>query len=334
LSSPIHDLLFKVFFIIFFKFYNYLYIKSYFQLMHILFMGTGGSWPSREFNVPAIAVKIHSEILLFDCGEGTQRQFMQSQFSFMQISKIFISHFHGDHFLGLSGLIQSMNLNDRTADLEIFGPVGTIETVSTLLRLGYFAPAFKIFLHELKDTETMKFDKYNITAFNVDHGVPALGFILHEHTRPGRFSLKKAKSLGIPKGPLYRKLQAGRTIKVNGKTIKPSQVLGKSRPGRKLAYSGDTRPSKAVIKHASGADVLIHDACLDSSLEKKADSYGHSTAQQAAEVAKAAKVKVLFLIHHSPRYKKLEVLENEAKSVFRMSFAATDFLDYEVKYSK
>jgi ribonuclease Z len=302
--------------------------------MHILFLGTGGSWPSREYNVPAIAVKLGSEIILFDCGEGTQRQFMQSKFSFMQITKIFISHFHGDHFLGLSGLVQSMNLNDRTEELNIYGPEGTIDTVSTLLKLGYFTPGFKIILHELGDTETINFKKYEITSFNVDHDIPALGFVLHEHKRPGKFSLKKAKTLDIPKGPLFRKLQSGKSIKINGKTITPDMVMGKPRRGRKLVYSGDTRPCNSVINYATGADVLIHDACLDSSLEAKANNYGHSTAKQAAEVAKKAKAKVLFLIHHSPRYKDLGVLEKEAVSIFKMSFAAVDFLDYEVKYRK
>jgi ribonuclease Z len=301
--------------------------------MHVLFLGTGGSWPCKDFNVPAIAVKLGSEILLFECGEGTQRQFMQSKFSFMQVSKIFISHFHGDHFLGISGLIQSMNLNDRKADLDIFGPRGTIKTVGTLLNLGYFKPGFKITLHEMKDSEIIEFENYDISAFSVDHDVPTLGFVLEEHARPGRFSLKKANALGIPKGPLYRQLQAGKTIKVNGKTIEPDMVLGSSRPGRKLVYSGDTRPCKAVTEYAKGADVLIHDGCLDTSLSKKAKRYGHSTAAQAAEVASRAKVKKLFLIHHSPRYKDLSILENEAKTVFANTDAATDFMEYQIKFS-
>ena len=302
--------------------------------MQILFLGTGGSWPCKEFNVPAIAVKLGPEIILFECGEGTQRQFMQSIFSFMQVTKIFISHYHGDHFLGLSGLIQSMNLNDRTANLDIYGPRGTIKIVSTLLSLGYFSPGFKIKLHELNDSEVVNFNMYGIKAFDVDHGIPALGFVLEEHMRPGKFNLQKAKSLGIPKGPLYRKIQSGQTIKVGDKTITPDKVLGPPRPGRKIVYSGDTKPCDAVVKNANNADVLIHDACLDSSLEAKAAAYGHSTAHQAAEIAKKAKVKVLFLIHHSPRYKDLSILEEEAKKVFKMSFAAVDFLEYKVKLLK
>lgn len=302
--------------------------------MEILFLGTGGSWPCKEYNVPAIAIKLNNEIILFDCGEGTQRQFMMSKYSFMRVTKIFISHFHGDHFLGLSGMIQTMNLNDRTADLEIYGPKGTIKTISSLLSLGYFTPGFKIIIHDLKDGEVIGFNKYDIKAFSVDHGVPAFGYALLEHARPGKFNLKKAKTLGIPPGPLYRKLQSGKTISIKGKKITPDLVLGPPRPGRKIVYSGDTKPCPTVIKQAKLADVLIHDACLDSELEDKAASYGHSTAAQAAEIAKAAKVKVLFLIHHSPRYKDLSVLENEAKKIFRMSLAAIDFLEYVVKYSK
>jgi ribonuclease Z len=302
--------------------------------MHILFLGTGGSWPCKEYNVPAIAIRIDNEILLFECGEGTQRQFMHSKFSFMQVSKIFISHYHGDHFLGLPGLIQSMNLNNRDSDLEIYGPKGTIQIISTLLSLGYFSPGFEIKLFELEPPEIVKFDTYSVRSFEVDHGIPALGFVLEENERPGKFNLKKAKSLGIPKGPLYRKLQSGRTITVNGKKITPAMVLGPTRRGRKIVYSGDTKPTNEVIKASKTADVLIHDACLDSSLEEKAAAYGHSTAKQAAEIAKKAKAEVLFLIHHSPRYKDLDVLENEAKEVFKMSFSAVDFLEYEVKLPK
>ena len=230
--------------------------------MKILFLGTGGSWPCKEYNVPAIAIKKEHEILLFDCGEGTQRQFMQSKFSFMQVSKIFISHFHGDHFLGLPGLIQSMNLNDRTADLEIYGPINTINIISTLLNLGYFSPNYKIKLFELGDSDVVEFKKYNVTAFNVDHGIPALGFVLEEHARPGKFNLSNAKSLGIPEGPKYRKLQSGKSVTVSGNKITPEMVLGPPRPGRKIVYSGDTKPSKKIIKYAASADVLIHDACL------------------------------------------------------------------------
>lgn len=302
--------------------------------MELLFLGTGGSWPCREFNVPAVAIKLDDEIILFDCGEGTQRQFMISKYSFMRVSKVFISHFHGDHFLGLPGLIQSMNLNDRTSALEIYGPSGTIKTISTLLTLGYFAPGFKIKLYDLKNNETVSFNKYDVTAFDVDHGIPAFGYVLEEHQRPGKFNLEKAKQLGIPKGPLYRKLQSGKSIKVNNKTITPNMVLGPPRPGRKVVYSGDTKPCASVIENASHADVLIHDACLDSSLEAKAEAYGHSTAQQAAQVAKNAKVQVLFLIHHSPRYTDVSILEDEAKKIFKMSFAAVDFLEYKIKYPK
>jgi ribonuclease Z len=301
--------------------------------MELLFLGTGGSWPCKEFNVPAVAVKLGPEIILFDCGEGTQRQFMISPYSFMRISKIFITHYHGDHFLGLSGLIQSMNLNDRTAKLEIYGPKGTIQIVTTMLSLGYFAPGFKITIFELADNEVVKFDGYDVIGFKVDHNVPAFGYVLEENSRPGKFNVKLAKELKIPKGPLYRKLQSGKSIEINGKKITPEMVLGPPRCGRKIVISGDTKPCEAVIKNAKDADVLIHDACLDSSLEVKAAAYGHSTARQAAEVAKKAKAKLLFLIHHSPRYKDLSILEEEAKAVFENSIAAVDFLTYQVRFS-
>jgi len=300
--------------------------------MQIIFLGTSCMIPTKQRNTSAILLRYKNENILLDCGEGTQRQFMMSKYSFMRITKIFITHYHGDHFLGLSGLIQSMNLNDRENDLEIYGPPGTIQTISTMLRLGYFGAGFKIMLHDLKDNEAVTFDKYDVKAFQVDHSVPTFGYVLQEHTRPGKFNLKKAKALGIPAGPLYRKLQSGKSIEINGKKITPDMVLGPPRCGRKIVISGDTKPCEAVIKNAKDADVLIHDACLDSSLEAKAAAYGHSTARQAAEVAKKAKAKLLFLIHHSPRYKDLSILEEEAKAVFENSVAAVDFLTYQVRF--
>ncbi|MFW9882417.1 MAG: ribonuclease Z [Candidatus Thorarchaeota archaeon] len=303
--------------------------------MEVLFLGVGEACDPAEPNTSLLLKDIGSQkTLLLDCGFSTPHQYFKIVAEVEELEAVWISHFHGDHFLGLSGMIQTMNLNDRTYDLEIYGPKGTIKTVTSLLNLGYFSPGFKIIIHDLKEDEIVKFDKYDIKAFPVEHGIPAFGYSLLEHARAGKFNLKKAKKLGIPPGPLYRKLQSGKTIALKGQKIKPESVLGPPRPGRKIVYSGDTKPCPAMIKNASQADVLIHDACLDSELEEKAANYGHSTAAQAAEIAKAAKVKVLFLIHHSPRYKDLSILENEAKKIFRMSLSATDFLEYVVKYPK
>ena len=302
--------------------------------LYIHFLGTGGSWPTVQRNVTAIAIKRGGEIILFDCGEGTQRQFQKSKLSYMQITKIFITHFHGDHFLGLPGFIQTLQLNDREQPLHIYGPRGIKEIVYQILHLGYFRAAFPIFAHEVKDGDVIQFEGYKIKVANACHNVPALAYSLEENERPGRFNKEKALKLGIPEGPLFRKLQYGETIEINGRKITPDMVLGKPRPGRKITITGDTMPCDSIIKLASKSDVLIHDATFDSSLEEKAREYGHSTAAQAAMVAKNAGVEKLFLTHISPRYRDAEILEKEAREIFPSSYIAYDFMEVEVKLKK
>lgn len=299
--------------------------------MQLVFLGTSGSLPTIERNLPCIALKINSEIILFDCGEGTQRQLMNSNLSFMKISKILITHFHADHFLGIAGLIQSMNFNDRKNSLQIFTPKYGIEFIKKLLSVGYFNPTFEIFVKELKDKETINCNGYDIKVREVKHLVPSLAYCVEEHKRKGKFNLQKAKDLRIPEGKLYRELQNGRSIILNGKKITPNMVVGKKRKGRKIVYSGDTLPCKAVIELSKNADVLIHEAIADSSLQKKAEQYGHSTAKESAEIAKIANVKKLVLVHISPRYKTVEILEKEAKEIFENTIVAKDFMELEVK---
>lgn len=303
--------------------------------LRIIFLGTGGSWPTVKRNVSSIAIKRGSEILLFDCGEGTQRQFQQSNLSYMQISKIFITHFHGDHFLGLPGLIQTMQLNDRDKPLHIYGPKGMEELTDKLLTLGYFQPSYKIISHDTNTNDEIEFEDYSIRTLKVNHNVPTLSYCLLEHQRPGKFNKPKAVEIGIPEGPLFSKLQRGQSvILANGKEITPDMVLGPSRKGRKVVISGDTKPCEELIAFSKDADVLIHEATFDSELEKVAKEYGHTTASQAAELAKKACVEKLFLVHISPRYLDYHVLENEARKVFLRSFIPKDFHEIEVKLKK
>src|SRR5512136_2169594 len=177
--------------------------------MQIVFLGTSGSWPTPKRNVSAIAVKRGPEVLLFDCGEGTQRQFMASKLSFMQVSRVFLTHFHGDHFLGLPGLIQSMNFFGREAPLEVYGPAGAEALVAQLLSLGHFKAAYPVAARDLAPGERVDCGEYAVSAFEAVHTVPGLGYVLEEKERPGRFDLEKAKTLGIPPGPLYSRLQEG-----------------------------------------------------------------------------------------------------------------------------
>jgi ribonuclease Z len=299
--------------------------------MKLVFLGSGGSWPTKDRNLSSIALKMNGEIILFDCAEGTQRQLFQSSLNFMHVEKILLSHFHGDHFLGLPGLIQSMYLNERKRPLHILGPQGTTDTVKSLLSIGYFSPTFDILTKDLKDNEEVDFEDYIIKVRAADHDIPALAYAIEEKPRKGKFHPEKALAMGVPEGPLFRKLQNGESVEINGKTVNPEDVMGSSRKGRKIVYSGDTRPSSKIEELARDCDVLIHEALLSRELAEKAVKYGHSSTNHAANIAKRANAKVLFLTHISPRYDDAQVLEDEAKEIFNFSFAAYDFLEYEIQ---
>ncbi len=303
--------------------------------LSIIFLGTSGSWPTVKRNVSSIAIKRSSEIILFDCGEGTQRQFQKSILSYMQISKIFITHFHGDHFLGIPGLIQTMQLNDRNKPLHIYGPKGMINLLSQLLSLGYFRPSYQIIAHEVNEKDILDFGEYIIKILKVDHGIPAIAYSFEEKMRPGKFNKSKALKIGVPEGPLFSKLQHGKTIVLdNGKKITPDMVLGIPRKGRKIVISGDTKKCQSMIEFSKYADVLVHDSTFESELKVIAEEYGHATARQSAEIAKKALVEILFLTHLSPRYLDHKTLEKDARNVFKNSFVAKDFQEIEVKLKK
>jgi len=303
--------------------------------MNIIFLGTGGSWPSVKRNVTSVAVKRGSEIILFDCGEGTQRQFQKSKLSYMQISKIFITHFHGDHFLGLPGLIQTMQLNDREAPLHIYGPKGMSKLLEQLLSLGYFKPKYEIIAHEIDEKDALDFNEYKIKILRVKHGIPALAYSLEEKLRPGKFNKPKALELGVPEGPLFSKLQRGQTVTLeDGKKITAKMVLGPARKGRKIVISGDTIPLDEMIEFSKDADILVHEATFDSTMQDISAEYGHTTASQAAEIAKKANVGELYLTHISPRYNHSEELEKEAKKIFKKSTVPKDFQEIDVRLKK
>jgi ribonuclease Z len=300
--------------------------------LSIIFLGTGGSWPSVKRNVSSVAVKRAGEVILFDCGEGTQRQFQKSKLSYMQISKIFITHFHGDHFLGLPGLIQTMQLNDRNIPLDIYGPTGLNKLVIDLLTLGYFKPKYPIISHEIEDNDIVEFEEYKIKAMKIKHGVPGLAYCLEENLRPGKFNKPKALKLGVPEGRLFSKLQKGESVTLeNGKVIKSNMVLGPPRKARKIVISGDTKPLPEMIEFSKDADILVHEATFGSDQQAVSAEYGHTTAEEAAKIAKKAKVKKLFLYHISPRYLKSDELEKEAKNIFKNTIVPRDFQEFEIK---
>ena len=300
--------------------------------MQIVFLGTSGSWPTPKRNVSAVAVKRGPEIVLFDCGEGTQRQFMQSRLSFMQVSRVFLSHFHGDHFLGLPGMVQSMSMNGRGPPLEVYGPRGVERLVGELLSLGYFTPGFAVKAKEVPPGGAVDGGEYTVTAHEAVHTVPCLSYVLEEKPRPGRFSVERAEALGVPTGPLFSRLQEGETVRVGNRTVHPEDVLGPPRRGRKIVYTGDTMPYEDLVSIARRADVLIHDATSDAALEEKANRYGHSSSRQAAEVAKEAAVGLLVLTHLSPRYEDPATILEDARKVFENVRVAEDFMEVEVPY--
>lgn len=302
------------------------------MLLKITFLGTSGTIPSVERNPSAILIQFEGERILFDCGEGTQRQMMIAKVGFRNLNNIFITHMHTDHFIGCFGLIETMSLNERREKLTFYTPNATF--LEKLFKtFGYQYLDFPIEVVELKDGDIVKFKNFKILAFETDHIIPSLGYALIENERRGKFNRERAEELGIPPGPLYAKLVRGESITINGKTITPDMVIGKPRKGRKIVYTGDTRPCKRTLEVAMNADVLIHDASFSSELQEWAVESKHSTAREAAEIAKKAKVKKLVLTHISARYSKDPLpLLNEAKEIFENTIIAEDFLSFEVKY--
>ena len=295
--------------------------------MRLTFLGTAGSWPTKERSASALALDTERELVLLDCGEGTQRQFFQSSASFMRVRRIFLTHFHGDHFLGLPGLVQSMCLNNREEPLDIYGPPDAREMVARALGMGYFTLRFPIEVHPLVPGTTVELDGYSVRTAAADHPVPALAFRVQEEGKRGRFDGARARELGL-KGPDFHRLEAGESVEVGGRTVRPEEVLGPPRDGRSVVYSGDTAPSDAVRKLAEKATILVHEATVSQELEAEANRWGHSSARQAAECARVAGAGGLFLTHFSARYKELEPLESEARIVFAGSTAARDLLDH------
>jgi len=270
--------------------------------MRIVFLGTGGSFPTKERNVGSVALQVGGDIILFDCGEGTQRQLLYTTLSFMKIKRIYISHLHGDHFFGLPGLVQTMGMNQRKDPLEILGPQESGPHLQRILDAGFGFNPFEIRVRELADWHTETEGELTITNCQVNHTVPSLAIAVQEKDKRGKFDREKAVELGVPPGPLFSKLTNGRTVEVDGRTIEPDQVMGPPRKGKKFVYCGDTAPCDSIREIAKDADVLVYESTFAHELEEKAKDFMHSTNVQAAQVAKECNVKHLILNHISPRY--------------------------------
>ena len=301
--------------------------------MEITFLGTSSAVPSKHRNHTAIVLKHFGEVLLFDCGEGTQRQLTYAKISPMKIDKIFITHYHGDHILGLAGLIQSMGFRGRSEDLDIYGPKGLNKLINAISNIGFFQINFQIITHEIGEGIVLETDEYIIKSIIAEHNIDNLAYSIYEKKKP-RFLREKAIELGVPVGPAFGKLHNGEEVEINGKIIKPEQVLGEPRIGQKVTYSGDTRPCEKMIELAQGSDVLIHEATYEHEDQDKAIENCHSTSKEAAEIAKEANVKLLVLTHISTRYTTDINIKEEAKEIFENTVVANDFTELNIGKDK
>jgi ribonuclease Z len=290
--------------------------------LSVIFLGTGGSVPSARRSTASVLIARGGDRLMFDCGEGTQRQ-LQRSIGLAQVDEIFLTHFHADHTLGLPGLLKTYDLNGREEPLTIYGPQGLRDLFATLHRI-VGRVGFDLRLVELEPGDAVAHEGYEVRAFPVEHRVRACGYALVEEGRPGRFDPEEATRLGVPEGPAFAALQRGAEVEGASGTVRPDDVMGESRAGRTVAISGDTAPCKATVEAAAGAELLIHEASFAEEEAQRAAETAHSTVGQAAAVAREAEVKMLALVHISSRYHVGALLE-EARQVFEPSLAPRDF---------
>jgi len=271
--------------------------------MRVTFLGTSGAVPTTERNPSAVFVNRDGDKLLFDCGEGTQRQMMRFGTGF-GVDHVFVTHTHGDHVLGLPGLLETWDFNDRDRAVAIHAPAGTRSTIEDLVSITGDDPSFPVRINQVSAGDTvLDGDGYEVRAIHTEHRCASVGYTVVEDDRKGRFDREKAEEeLGIEPGPKYSKLHRGEAIEHEGQTIQPEEVVGPDRPGRTVVYTGDTRPVDPVIEAADGADLLIHDATFAEDWADRARQTAHSTAKEAAEVATEAGVQQLALTHISTRY--------------------------------
>jgi ribonuclease Z len=297
--------------------------------LSVVFLGTGGSVPSARRSTASILIARGGERLLFDCGEGTQRQ-MQRSLGLTQADEIYLTHFHADHILGLPGLLKTYDLTDREKPLSVYGPRGLRDLFATLDPIvGRLH--FDLELVELAPADTVPHERYEIQSFEVAHGARAYGYALVEDERPGRFDIEAAKRLGVPEGPAFAALQRGEGVQGAAGPVRADEVVGSARPGRTVVISGDTSPTPATVAAAADAELLVHDASFAEEDVQRAAETGHSTVGQAAAVGREAHVKMLALVHISSRYHVGKLLE-EAQDVYEATVAPKDFDVIEIPF--
>jgi ribonuclease Z len=304
-------------------------------MLTLTFLGTGAACPTVERNVSALAVQREGETLLFDCGEGTQRQMMRYGVGF-SFRELFFTHYHSDHLLGVMGLFRTMGLMDRKEGVTLYGPKGAPRILGNALAVGIERTRFPVEIVEVKAGDRLGRGDYEIAVFATEHRTTdTVGYALVEHDRLGRFDPERARALGIPEGPLWGQIHRGNPVTLaDGRVISPAELVGPPRPGRTVVISGDTRPHPALVRVAKGADLLVHEATFGEDERERAAETGHSTAREAAEVAAEAGVRRLVLTHISARYtREAPELLAEAQAAFAETIVARDGLALDVPFA-
>ena len=299
--------------------------------MKLVFLGTSAAQPTERRGLSCICLERDGEILMFDAGESAQISYMKSGLGWNKKMRIFVTHLHGDHCVGILGLLQTMSMQNRTETLEIFGPSGIEEFIAANIKVLNFGLSFPVLINVINEEKIIDNEKFTIHTCKANHSITAFSYLIEEKDKPGRFNVEKAKELGIPEGELWNKLQNGNEINHNEKIIKPEQVLGEKRPGKKIGISGDTMPTEKLEKFFDECDYLVFDSTFLDEEKQRAQDTCHSTAKQAATLAKNAKVKNLILTHFSARYKDEIGHLNEAKEIHDSVITARDLLEIEIK---
>ena len=298
--------------------------------MKLVYLGTSAAAPTPERSLTCICLVRENEVLMFDAGEGAQVAYLKAGLPWNKKMKIFVTHLHGDHCLGILGLLQTMSMQKRTESLEIYGPTGIEEFITANIKVLNFGLPFPVFITIVEEGDVVNEKKYCISCCEAQHGIPAFSYCFEENEKPGVFYPEKAKELGIPEGKMWQELQNGNSVEVNGVKIDSSQVTGDKRPGKKIGISGDTRPTEKLQNFFTNSDYLSFDCTFSFDLKDRAIETNHGTAKEAAELAKNANVKNLILTHFSARYSDESVLLDEAKQIHESVIAAKDLLEIEI----
>lgn len=299
--------------------------------MKLVFLGTSAAQPTSNRGLSCICLEREGEVIMFDAGEAAQISYMKSGLGWNKKMKIFVTHLHGDHCVGILGLLQTMSMQKRTETLEIFGPSGIEEFIAANIKVLNFGLTFPVLINTIKEGKILEEEKYSMYVSKANHSIIAYSYRFEEKNKPGRFNVEKAKELRIPEGELWNKLQNGKEISINDNVIKPDQVLGEERPGKKIGISGDTMPTEELENFFNDCDYLVFDSTFLEEEKKKALDTCHSTAKQAATLAKNANVKNLILTHFSARYKDENGHMQEATQIHNSVITAKDLLEIEIK---